>query len=82
MSKATKIPFGQNLDGKETTIRCLVSVQLMISVCYDDKIPSERQLKKDLLENFLCHPAIAEDSSDIERTADGLEYKLDEITSP
>ena len=81
MIPAPTIPFGQQLDGKETTIRCLVTVKLMISVCYDDKVPSKEQFKKDLLENFLCHPAVVE-PSEVAQTADELEYELDEITNP
>lgn len=51
------IPFGKKVK-KETTITCLVKCSLIISVGYDERIPSERRLKEDLMENFASHPSI------------------------
>jgi len=78
------IPFGQKLHGKATTIDCVVTVSLVVGLSYDDQIPDEQTLRRDLLDNFACHPTV---NSHLGRRAacnDGVEtlkYEVMQITS-
>jgi len=43
---------------KERFYTVYVKVGLAVSLAYDGKRPSKRQLKRDAIENFLDHPAL------------------------